>query len=208
MYFKQNGLKGVYAGFQAIAVAILFSIKFEGVLFEQVVAHFREVFCAVKQRGSVPKLPEHLKLLIWTQLVHGLVWREWPVWVNLSPAYRYILDYACLRPDWTVASKSGRDSSAYIAPTEPRTLSRQDPDLASATLSTRGVIIIHDDDAIWCLDTHQELQRLWLADTLRLSPPDSPRESAEIWADWDEIQSLVTRDLASGRADGKSGRSR
>ena len=62
--------------------------------------------------------------------------------------------------------------------------------------------------AIWCLDTHQELHRLWLADTLRRSPPDSPGESAEIWADWDEIQSLVTRDLVSGRADRKSGQNR
>ena len=40
-------------------------------------------------------------------------------------------DCACLRPDWTVASQSGRDSSAFIAPTEPRTLSRPDPDLAA-----------------------------------------------------------------------------
>ena len=47
--------------------------------------------------------------------------------------------YACLRPNWTVASKSGRDSSAFIAPTEPRTLSRPDPYLA--TLSRQLVYI-------------------------------------------------------------------
>ena len=60
-------------------------------------------------------------------------------------------DCICLRPDWTVASQSGRDSSASIAPTKPRTLSRPDPDLA--TLSRQLMCMHHG--AIWCLDTHQ-----------------------------------------------------
>ena len=55
---------------------------------------------------------------------------RWSSAVMLKPDV-HTRDYACLRPDWTVASKSGRDSSAYIAPTEPRTLSRQDSDLAT-----------------------------------------------------------------------------
>ena len=49
-------------------------------------------------------------------------------------------DYACLWPDWTVANKSGRDSSAFIAPTEPCTLSRQDPD--QATLSRQPLCLL------------------------------------------------------------------
>ena len=53
-------------------------------------------------------------------------------------------DCACLRPDWTVASP-------FIAQTEPRTLSRPDPDLAA--LSSQLMYMHHD--AIWCLDTHQ-----------------------------------------------------
>ena len=39
-----------------------FRLKFVGVVFEQVVAHFCEVFCAVKQRGIVPKPTVHLAL--------------------------------------------------------------------------------------------------------------------------------------------------
>ena len=79
--------------------------------------------------------------------------------------------------------------------------------LKAATLCLLSVIYMHHG-AIWCLDTHQELQRLWLADTLRLANADSPGEPAEMWADWDEMQSLVTRDLVSSRADRKSGRNR
>ena len=60
-------------------------------------------------------------------------------------------DCTCLRPDWTVASQSGRDSSASIAPTKPRTLSRPDPDLAT---HSRQLMCMHHG-AIWCLDTHQ-----------------------------------------------------
>ena len=79
-------------------------------------------------------------------------------------------------------------------------------DWATYTLTTRSRP--SDHGAIWCLDTHQELQQLWLADTLRRSPPDSPGELAEMWGDWGKIQSLVTRDLVSGRANRKSGRNR
>ena len=113
---------------------------------------------------------------------------------------------------WTVASKSGRDSSAYNCADWATYTSCHDKihrrlpsdSLKAATMCLLSVIYMHHG-AIWCLDTHQGLQRLWLADTLRRSPPDSPGESAEMWADWDEIQSLVTRALVSGRADGKSG---
>ena len=126
------------------------------------------------------------------------------LWWNLKPGV-HTRNYACLRPDGTVASKSGRDSSAFIAPTEPRTRSRHDPDLATLSRQLHLSVIYMHHGAIWCLDTHQELQRLWLADALRLASPDTP---GEIWADWDEIQSLVTRDLVSGRTGRKSGRNR
>ena len=110
------------------------------------------------------------------------------------------------------------DWTTYTATTR----SRPSDSLKEATLCLLSVIYMHHG-ATWCLDTHQELQRLWLADTLRRSPPDSPGEladtlrrsppdspgeSAEIWADWDEMQSLVTRDLVSGSTDRKSGRNR
>ena len=48
-------------------------------------------------------------------------------------------DCACLRPDWTVASQSGRDRAAFIVPTTPLSLSRQDPDLASFLMQLPGV---------------------------------------------------------------------
>ena len=56
-------------------------------------------------------------------------------------------DCACLRPDWTVASQSGRDRAAFIVPTT----SRPDPHLA--TLSMQLMYMHHG--AIWCLDTLQ-----------------------------------------------------
>ena len=65
-----------------------------------------------------------------------------------------------------------------------------------------------DYGAIWCLDTHQEWHRCDWLKPYRLATPDSPGESAEMWADWDEMQWLMTRDLVSECADRESGRNR
>ena len=56
-------------------------------------------------------------------------------------------DCTRLRPDWTVASQSGRDRATFIVPTTPRTLSQPDPHLAILSMQPPGVFFW------WCICT-------------------------------------------------------
>ena len=111
---------------------------------------------------------QHIQMQL-IEILLGIICRHWSLYLpQIDLSLQWFLkqvkpgvhtrDYACLRPDWTVASKSGRDSSAFIAPTEPRTLSRHDTDLATLSQGSHRCllsVIYKNRGAIWCLDTHQ-----------------------------------------------------